>query len=99
MPSLDDELRSIARGDAAKEQLLRDSLRRLAEGAAGPELREMAHEVMAGRVTLRQAMLSRVYSEALWPYAERLLRWREDLRAEEDQRGAGDPARLTRPGE
>jgi hypothetical protein len=60
---LEDELRSMARGDPGKYQLVRDSLGRLAEGAAGPDLQEMAREVLAGRVTLRRAMMSGGYAE------------------------------------
>lgn len=79
---VDDELLNIARGDGERHRLLRESLERLANGAAGPELQEMAREVVAGRVTLRRAMLSGAYSEAWGPHVDRLIRWHDNARGE-----------------
>lgn len=76
----DPELRDMAGGDLGRYQLLRDSLRRLAAGAAGPDLAEMAREVLAGRVTLRQAMNSRAYAEAWHPHVQRLIKVVDDQR-------------------
>lgn len=69
----DGELRDIARGNVERYQLLRESLRRLAAGAGGPDLAEMAREVLSGRATLRHAMMSRAYAEAWAPHIQRLI--------------------------
>jgi hypothetical protein len=80
VPDPDEELRGIARGDPAAYQLLRSSLQRLAEGAGGSDLQEMAREVLAGRVTLRKAMLSGAYAEAFRPHLDQLVRTIDDTR-------------------
>ncbi len=67
VPDLDEKLRGIARGDPAAYRLLRSSLQRLAEGAGSSDLQEMAREVLAGRVTLRKALLSGAYAEGVSP--------------------------------
>jgi hypothetical protein len=79
----DPEFRDIARGDPGRYRLLQESLRRLAAGSAGPDLAEMAREVLSGRITLRRAMNSRAYAEAWYPYVERL------IKAVDDQRRSG----------
>src|SRR5690348_8113189 len=77
--ALDAEMHDIARGDPDRYRLLLESLRRLAEGVAGPDLREMAREVLAGRLTLRRAVLSGAYAEAWRPHAERLIGWQAHM--------------------
>lgn len=59
------EIHSVAHGDPGVARALRQAMERLAGGAAGDELREMADEVLAGRVGLRRAVLSRAYGEHL----------------------------------
>src|SRR5215471_16967847 len=76
--ALDAEMHDIARGDPERYRLLHESLGRLAAGAAGPDLQEMAREVLAGRLTLRRAVLSGAYAGAWRPHAERLIGWRAD---------------------
>jgi hypothetical protein len=60
-----DEISDIARGDPIMASVLRESLKRLATGASGPLLREMATEVLEGRVSLREAVRSPHYAEAM----------------------------------
>lgn len=76
----DHELRDIARGDPGRHRLLRDALERLETGAAGPDLAEMAGEVMAGRITLRRAMTSRAYADAWRPHLEQVLKTVDEQR-------------------
>lgn len=72
-PAVAAELRSVAHGNPEREERLRTALTRLAAGTGGPDLQEMAAEVLRGRVTLRHAVLSGAYSEALQPAVEQLL--------------------------
>lgn len=58
---LNESLRDLAGGDEARAELLRASLGRLASGAAGELLQEMARDVLAGRIALRQALTSDAY--------------------------------------
>ncbi|MFJ4848759.1 MULTISPECIES: hypothetical protein [unclassified Streptomyces] len=52
--------------DPVRARVLREQLRRLAKGGAGdPVLQEMAAEVLAGRVGLREALRIPAYAEAL----------------------------------
>lgn len=85
-PAVRAELRSVAHGNPGREERLRSALTRLAAGAGGPDLREMAAEVLAGRVTLRGAVLSGAYCEALRPAVEQLMQWT-------DARVGGQPER------
>ncbi|WP_338701163.1 hypothetical protein V2W30_29260 [Streptomyces sp. Q6] len=63
-------------GDRARARALRKSLQRLADGRAPDDpLREMAREVLSGRVGLREAARIPAYAEAL---GERMKQgWRE----------------------
>lgn len=60
------ELADIARGDVARIAVMRASLRQFANGSAGPVLKEMADEVLAGRLDLRTAAMSDAYSHTLF---------------------------------
>jgi hypothetical protein len=72
----EETIREVAHGDPGRVRLLRKSLRALAEGAGGPALREMARDVLAGRIGLRDAALSSYYGAELLPHAERSIeRW------------------------
>jgi hypothetical protein len=70
MPELevgDEEFIAIAR-DPARARALRETLRKLARadgGSGDGPLREMAREVLAGRIGLREAMQVGPYREAL----------------------------------
>ncbi|TSB25573.1 hypothetical protein [Streptomyces benahoarensis] len=60
----DSEFMDIAK-DPAQARILRKALERLAEGGAGDTLKEMAQEVLSGRVGLREASTISAYSDAL----------------------------------
>jgi hypothetical protein len=62
---------------------LKENLRRLRDGAAGPELAEMAREVLEGRTTLREVARSAAYSEQMLGLADRLQEWNTGLTDEE----------------
>ncbi|MEV5613219.1 hypothetical protein [Streptomyces sp. NPDC052225] len=62
----DADLMDITRGDQARARSLRKSLQRLSQGLpSGDPLREMAREVLSGRVGLREAARIPAYSDAL----------------------------------
>jgi vacuolar-type H+-ATPase subunit I/STV1 len=77
----DEEFLDIAK-DPARARALRKSLQRLA-GSGDETVREMAREVLAGRVGLRQALRTGAYREALHERAEIGMRAYEQMSAEE----------------
>ncbi|MEV5748308.1 hypothetical protein AB0L00_10855 [Actinoallomurus sp. NPDC052308] len=60
------ELADITRGDIARTEIMRAALRQLARGSGGPVLQEMAREVLAGRLKLRDAVKTEAYGQALF---------------------------------
>jgi hypothetical protein len=58
------EIMDVAGQDPARAVVLSLSLRRLATGASGELLAEMAQAVLSGQVSLRQAAASQVYGDA-----------------------------------
>ncbi|MGP3981265.1 hypothetical protein [Streptomyces sp. KR80] len=71
----DADLTNITGGDEVRARALRKTLQKLAGSEqAGPALQEMAREVLAGRVGLREAMRINSYAEAL---GERVAQARE----------------------
>jgi hypothetical protein len=62
----EEELTDITRGDVARIAVMRASLKQFANGLAGPVLKEMADEVLAGRLDLRTAATSGAYSQTLF---------------------------------
>ncbi|MEU6576992.1 hypothetical protein [Streptomyces sp. NPDC046805] len=77
----DEEFLDIAK-TPAKARALRKSLQRLA-GSEDETLREMARDVLAGRVGLRQAMRTGAYREALHERASVGMRAYEGMSAAE----------------
>ncbi|NBE51235.1 hypothetical protein [Streptomyces boluensis] len=62
----DADLTSMTHGDEARARALRKTLQKLADSdKAGPALREMAGEVLSGRIGLREAMRVGAYADAL----------------------------------
>lgn len=62
----DADLTSMTGGDEARARAVRKTLQRLADSdKAGPALREMAGEVLSGRIGLRDAMRVGAYADAL----------------------------------
>lgn len=54
----------VAGGDPDLARVVYENLRRLEEGAGGPAMQELAREVLAGRMSLREAANSGAYAEA-----------------------------------
>jgi hypothetical protein len=52
-------------GDPALTRALKNSLTRLRDGAGGPDLAEMARDLLDGRTSLREVTRSGVYTQAL----------------------------------
>ncbi|MFE9022303.1 hypothetical protein ACFYNL_27595 [Streptomyces sp. NPDC007808] len=61
----DSELLEMSQGDPAQARLLRKSLETLAAGHGGDALKEMAQEVLSGRVGLRDAVNVSAYADQL----------------------------------
>ncbi|MBB1245205.1 hypothetical protein GL263_16730 [Streptomyces durbertensis] len=78
----DSEFLDMAK-DPAEARLLRKSLETLAGGGAGPVLQEMARDVLAGRMGLRDAARSGAYAEAMVDGAQQFMaEWDEKSEAE-----------------
>lgn len=80
-----DEITDIAGGDPAMAKVLRESLRHLATGAAGPALQEMANDVLDGRITLREAVRHDHYAAALTERLDAFTEWHDSLSPQERQ--------------
>lgn len=82
----DSELLDMSQGDPAQARLLRKSLETLAAGHGGDALKEMAQEVLSGRVGLRDAMNVSAYTDQLiekaTPMAEKWASLSENQREE-----------------
>ncbi|MFE5189332.1 hypothetical protein [Streptomyces sp. NPDC056628] len=57
------EFLEMTQQDPAQAKILRQSLEHLASGLGGPALKEMAQEVLSGRMGLREAANVSVYAE------------------------------------
>jgi hypothetical protein len=82
----------IAGGDRAMAKLLHESLKKLEQGAGGPDMQEMAADVLAGRIGLREAANSSAYAEAFRESMTRLQSWMEEVGPEEVDRMAAEAA-------
>ncbi|WP_435209719.1 hypothetical protein [Streptomyces sp. bgisy034] len=74
----DSEFMEIAH-DPAQARVLRKALEQLAGGGAGETLREMAKEVLSGRIGLREAVSVSAYSEAVMEKSQHFMREWEQL--------------------
>jgi hypothetical protein len=77
------DLLAVAHGDPATAKTLRQSLDRMTTGAVGEELGEMAREILAGRITLREAVLSSDYGAHVHNGFERFLDYYRQLDTEQ----------------
>ncbi|MFJ8633084.1 hypothetical protein [Streptomyces sp. NPDC093568] len=59
----DSEFLEMTQQDAAQAKILKQSLEHLASGLGGPALKEMAQEVLSGRMGLREAANVSAYAE------------------------------------
>lgn len=58
----------------------------LRDGAAGPDLAEMARDVLDGRISFREVARSSAYAEPLMNAQEAFLRWQSQVEEEERAR-------------
>lgn len=84
----DAEFSDVAR-DPAEARVLRKSLEMISRGGAGDTLKEMAQEVLSGRIGLRQAAQTSGYTDALIEKSEPFQQeWNEMSEAERHARAA-----------
>jgi hypothetical protein len=82
---IDDELLRMS-GNPRVADAIRAGLRRLSNGGAGPELAEMAEDLLAGRISLREVGASSVYGPQLTEAFSAFRQWQNGLSAEERER-------------
>jgi hypothetical protein len=80
--NLDDDLRSMA-GDDHLAQRIRRDLEQLRDGSAGPELAEMACDLLDGRTDLRSIGRSSTYANQLLEGVDRYQAWHSKLTPQE----------------
>lgn len=98
----DSEFLEMAQQDPAQAKILRQSLEHLASGLGGDALKEMAQEVLSGRMGLREAANVSAYAEQAVeqaaPLAEKWAsmsdRERDELAAEGERRLAEERRQL-----
>ena len=73
-----------SRPDIARQ--VKESLQRMRTGEAGPEMAEMARDLLEGRIRLRDLATTEVYSEGLRSGVERYRRWESELTPDDRQR-------------
>lgn len=83
----------IAGGDPAVAKLVHESLKALERGAGGPAMQELARDVLAGRIGLREAANSSAYAEAFQESMARLRQWQDEVGPEEVNRLAAEAER------
>lgn len=79
---LDRDLEDMS-GSPALARGLKEDLRRLRDGAAGPELAEMARDVLDGNIELRTAARSSFYADQLTEAVGRYQSWKEQRTSDE----------------
>ena len=82
---LDREIESMV-GDRRIARVVKESLEGLRSGHAGPEMAEMARDLLTGRIRMRDVTRSPAYAEALMGGLERYKQWEAGLTAEERRR-------------
>ncbi len=75
----DDDLTAMTGGDRGLAKLARAALQRLRDQAASEEMREIARDVLDGRLTLRQAAQHDAYAQAFTQPLQALARWRDEI--------------------
>jgi hypothetical protein len=90
-----DAFMEIAGGDRGLAKLLLESLKKLEDGAGGPVMQEMARDVLAGRIGLREAANSSAYADAFQESMRAFQRWADEVGPEELQRAAEGAEQFT----
>ncbi|HET6480888.1 MAG TPA: hypothetical protein VFG35_12750 [Actinoplanes sp.] len=65
---------------------VKESLRRMRDGEAGPEMAEMSRDLLEGRIRLRDLATTEVYADGLTAGVERYRRWESELTPEDRQK-------------
>ncbi|GIE86570.1 hypothetical protein Are01nite_30500 [Actinoplanes regularis] len=79
---IDRELEAMA-GHARVAQAVKESLRRMKNGEAGPDMAEMARDLLDGRIRLRDLATTSVYSAPMIEGIERYRQWESELTPEQ----------------
>jgi hypothetical protein len=79
---IDRDLADMA-GNPRVAAAIKSHLQRLSRGAGGPELAEMASDLLDGRTSLREVGKSEVYAEQFTAATGRFLTWFTELTPEE----------------
>jgi hypothetical protein len=77
-------------GDPALARVIKATLQRLADGLAGPEFAEVATDVLAGRVDLRDIGRSSVYGETFTRQISQFSIWYNQFDEQERDRLIAD---------
>ncbi len=80
--------------DRARARVVHDALRELATGSAGDVLQEMARDVLAGRIGLREAVCVRAYADVLTERLETARAAWERVPPQERERQTAEARRL-----
>ncbi|MGW6446557.1 hypothetical protein [Lentzea sp. NPDC055074] len=90
-------LLDIARGDAARSQVLRESLKILRDRSGDPAFGKLVDDVLTGRRGLREAVASPLFNQALTPgVREAAARLKEMPEEERERLAAEGERRLSR---
>lgn|SRR5690554_6868261 len=76
----------IAGGDPALATMLQESLKRLEEGAAGPQLQAFARDVLSGQMHIRDAVAQDDYAAALGQRMAEFQQWQQEVGDQEVNR-------------
>jgi hypothetical protein len=90
-----DRFMGLAHGDPALAKLLHESLKNLAQGVGGPVMQELARDVLAGHVDLREVAGTSAYADAFRESLNRLSQWQAEVGQEETARLAAEAERGT----
>ncbi|KUO14722.1 hypothetical protein [Streptomyces dysideae] len=94
-PVDDSEFLEMVQQDAVQARILRQSLEHLSSGLAGDALKEMAQEVLSGRMGLREAANVSAYAEQAVEHAAPLAeKWASMSDSERDALAAEGERRL-----
>lgn len=86
-------LLDVARGDAARSHVLRESLKILRGRSTDPAFGKLVDDVLAGRQGLREAVASPLFNQALTPGVQEAAQRYKEMPEEERQRLAAEGER------
>lgn len=78
----------------SRARVVHEALRQLSDGAGGPVLKEMACEVLSGRIGLKDAMRMRAYADELGERVETAFAEWERIPASERERQVAQARRF-----